>query len=267
MTIFDYSECSSYLMAYLEGLPKKGHGSLSVWAKKLGVSTTLLSQVVRGNKLLGMEIAHGLAEILGLTATETDYLFMMVEIERAGTIPLKNHFKKKLAEAREASRLLKNRVEKATELSGEAKAQYYSSWIYAGIRNLSACPDITTLESLSERLHLPRASIVEVINFLIMNRLITEGRDRWAPGVTSSYISSDSPLVNKHHQNWRLKAISQMDARSPEDLFYTSPMSLSDSVARKLRKFLVDKIEEIHSKTDPSPSEVVRCLNIDWFEY
>jgi len=244
-----------------------GHGLLSRWAKQLSVSTTLLSQIFKGHKLMSLEIAEGLARSLELSPSETDYLLLLTELERAGTPALKAHFKRKCQEARNAARFLKNHVHEITELSNEAKAQYYSSWTYAGVRNLLACREAKSIEALASRLHLPRVAIIEVIEFLIRNALLTESAAGWATGPVSTYIPSDSPLVANHHQNWRLKAVSQLSARSSEDLYYTSPMSLSDSVAKKIRADLVATIEAIHKKTDPSVSEVVRCLNIDWFEY
>ena len=267
MNIFDFERYQDFLEAYQRSHAKRGHGLLSRWAKQLSVSTTLLSQIFRGHKLMSLEIAEALARSFELSPSETDYLLLLTELERAGTRSLKAHFKMKCKEAQNAARFMKNRVHEITELSGEAKAQYYSSWIYAGVRNLLACPDTKSIEALATRLHLPRVAILEVFEFLIRNALLVESAEGWVIGPASTYIPSDSPLVANHHQNWRLKAISQLSARTPEDLYYTSPMSLSESVAKKIRTDLVAMIESIHKKTDPSDSEVVRCLNIDWFEY
>lgn len=52
-----------------------------------------------------------------------------------------------------------------------------------------------------------------------------------------------------------------------KDLFYTAPMSLSKEVAERIRTQLPELIKQIIDQVGPSESEVVRCLNIDWFEY
>lgn len=52
-----------------------------------------------------------------------------------------------------------------------------------------------------------------------------------------------------------------------KNLFFTMPMSLSEEVADKVREDLPAYIEKIAKWVGPSPSQVVRCLNIDWFEY
>lgn len=267
MNIYNFTNYHAFLNSFLKSLPKQGHGKLRQWAYALDVSTTLLSQIMKGKKSLSLELADALAQEMGLSKNETEYFFLLVQLERAGTVRLKNYFKQKVSEAQEASRQLKNRIQNVQGLSNEIKAQYYSSWAYSGVRNLLPCREIKTLDEVSERLKLPRAFVSEIAQFLLQAGLIIENGKRWDSGVNSTYLPPDSALISKHHQNWRMRAMQKMDIPLSEDLFYTSPMSLSEDMSRKLRKYLVDVIEEFHSKADPTPSEGVRCLNIDWFEY
>ncbi len=130
-----------------------------------------------------------------------------------------------------------------------------------------ACEEIKNVEDLSLRLNLPRPVVVQLVEFLMKFGLILETPEGLEYGPQSTYISSNSPLVQKHHQNWRLKGIQRMDVKNEENLFYTSPMSLSLELANKVRKRLVDVIQEVQKEVGPSPSEVVRCLSIDWFDY
>lgn len=86
-------------------------------------------------------------------------------------------------------------------------------------------------------------------------------------GTKRTHIDANSPLVAKHHQNWRLRTFEKMPLQRAEDLFFTFPMSLSADDAKNIRQYLPSVIEQIHKIVGPSPSEVVRCLNIDFFEY
>ena len=52
-----------------------------------------------------------------------------------------------------------------------------------------------------------------------------------------------------------------------KNLFFTAPMSLSHETVELIRQKIPAFIEEIIKLVRPSPSEVVHCLNIDWFEY
>lgn len=264
--IFEFENIGDFLDFYLKSLPKRGHGKLSEWASALSVSPTLLSQIFKGKKSLSLELAEGLAELMNLGSKELDYFLLMVQIDRAGTYSLRERWKKKLKEIQVDSRLLKNRIEDSIVLPQEIRVQYYSSWIYSGIRNLVSC-GVQSVEEISDRLMVPRSQVVEVIDFLERNGLIKQLKKGWEVSEKSTYLSSDSALVIKHHQNWRMRSMQKMELRSSEDLFYTSPLSLSESVARQMRKYLVDFIEDVHSKTESSSSEKVRCFILDWFEF
>jgi uncharacterized protein (TIGR02147 family) len=267
MSIFNYVDHRKYLRDHLASSPKKGHGLLSQWSHRLKVSTTLMSQIVSGKKSLNLEIAIGLAQIISLTTKETDYLLLLVEFDRAGNPDLRKHFKDKIEEAQAAARMLKNRIEDVETLTDEIKAHYYATWIYSAVRNLVSIDAQMSIGEIATRLKVSREAVVEATDFLQRHGLIENDKSGWRIGTRSIYLTSDSPLVNKHHQNWRLKSLQTMDNKNQEDLFFTSPMSLSKSVAREIRKKIVDLIQEVRKDSAPSDSETVRCLNIDWFEF
>lgn len=267
MSIFDFSDYRVFLQQWLKLQPRRGHGLLSQWAQSLRVSTTLISQILAGKKHLTHELAEGLGRVLALTEQELEYLLLLTDLERAGTTTLKIHFKKRVKYAQDQSRQLKNRIQSVSELSNEARAIYYSNWLYSGIRNQVACPKSDTVDLLSHKLELPRPLIAQIVEFLLHHALLKEVNGQLVVGPQSTYISPDSPISQKHHQNWRIKALQKLEKNNQEDLFYTSPMSLSDSLAKSLRRQVVEWIQAAQKQVAPSPSEVVRCLNIDLFEY
>lgn len=267
ISIFDFREYSPFLRAYLKNQPKNGHGVLSRWADELRISTTLISLIVSGKKPLSLDLAVGLAAILGLAEKETDYFMLLSDWERAGSKLLRDILSKKIEVAQSASRLLKNRIEKANQLEGEALAKYYSSWIYAGIRNLISTDPKMSVETLASRLAIPRARASDALEFLLQQNLVAREGGGIQLGSRVIYLSSDSALVNKHHHNWRIKGMQKMDSRDEREMFFTLPMSLSNEAATQLRKNLVDMIQELRKIALDSESETVRCLNIDWFEF
>jgi hypothetical protein len=53
-----------------------------------------------------------------------------------------------------------------------------------------------------------------------------------------------------------------------KNLFYTGPISLSQMVADRIRQEeLLVFIEKITKIVVSSPSEFVRCFNLDWFKH
>jgi hypothetical protein len=80
-------------------------------------------------------------------------------------------------------------------------------------------------------------------------------------------VGVQHPLVIKHHQNWRIRGLQKMELRDENHLFYTGPMSLSEDGAANVRQKILDVIQQVNQLVVDSPSQVARCLNIDWFQY
>jgi hypothetical protein len=115
--------------------------------------------------------------------------------------------------------------------------------------------------------HLTRAQIAPVISFLLSTGLCVEEKGRIKLGTTATYVGTDSPFVNSHRRNWRLKAMERFSSTGPGDLFYSSPCSISKTDAEVIRKELAKMIGEISKRVGDSPPEKLACLNIDWFEF
>jgi uncharacterized protein (TIGR02147 family) len=267
LSIFDHSDYKKYFNAWVAALPKGGRGEYRRVSEALGVSTTMISQVFNGDKHLSLELASDLADYLMLSEVETNYLFLLVESARAGSFKLSEKLKKRINDARTEARKLEARVKAEKELSEETKSIFYSSWIYAAVRSLTALSDVNNVQTIADRLHLPRPQVQKVIEFLMLEGLVTEKAHKLEPGVRSTYLKASSPLVPKHHQNWRIAGFQKMVLSDTDNFFYTGPYSLSREVADKIRQELPSFVERIRKDVLPSESETVRCLNIDWFEF
>ena len=114
---------------------------------------------------------------------------------------------------------------------------------------------------------MPHDLIQKVIEFLVQNRLCVMSEKGLDVGPLRTHLGSQSPLVLQHHKNWRLEAAQRMNLRREEDLFFTFPMSLSEEDSERLRTMLPSWIEEVHKLVGDSPSETVRCVNLDFFQY
>lgn len=267
MKIYEFKDYKDYLNNWISNQPKGGRGQLTKMAEALRVSTTLLSQVINGDKQFSMETAAELTEFLGLNEKESEYFLLLVEHKRAGAFKLSKILEKKIEREQQAAAQLKNRLAKDRELSETEKMQFYSSWMYSGIRLLSALPDMNTAKQISDKMNIPLSLANDIIQFLTDKNLCRIENNKLTYGTYSTHIGKDSPFVIKHHQNWRLKGFQSMELRRDEDLFFTQPMALSKEAAIKIRMMLPGLIEQIHAIGGPSESETVRCINIDWFEY
>lgn len=265
ISVFEYNDYRVFLNSWLNAQSTRGlKGKL---AEAMGVSSTLVSLILKGDKQLSLEQAMEASEYIGLNEKEADYFFLLVELGRAGSHKLQRRLSQKVEQQQKEAKQIGKRVKKDLELNDEQKAIYYSSWLYTGIRNLSALGKFHDVSSIAKRLNVSPANIHRIIEFLLEAGLCTSKDGLLSYGPSYTHISHDSPFVNKHHQNWRFRGINQMDMRSEDNLFYTCPMSLSAEAANEVRDLLLKKIQEVLKIVGPSTSEEVRCLNIDWFEY
>jgi len=267
VNIFEFKDYKAYFNSWVETLPKGGRGEYRKLSQRLNVSTTMVSQVFRGDKHLSLELASDLCDYLNLSEQETDYFFLLVEYARAGSFGLQQKLLRRISIAQEAAQKLEARLKKDKELTEDTKAVFYSSWMHSAVRNLVAVPALSNVQAISERLHLPLPQVQKVLDFLLKEGLVVRDESRLVVGPRRTHLGAESPLAARHHQNWRTFGFQKMILSEPNNLFYTGPMSLSAEVAQMVRKELPAFIEKINKWVIPSPSEVTKCLNIDWFEF
>ena len=264
--IFKFQNYKEYVEAWLESRPKKGHGELKKMAQHLRVSTTMMSQVFRGEKELNLEMAVEIAEYLSLSEEETEYFLLLVELNRAGSFKLKNKLKSQVEKKQESAKKVGNRLGKASILNDEARSLFYSNWIYSAIRILSDLDQMKTPSDIAAHLQISPAMVERAVDFLLKNNLCKTQDGLLKMGPAKTFLDPNSPYVHLHHQNWRLLAIQKMKTSQATGFHLTSPMSLSVDDAEKIKAELVQFTSSILKSIDTSPAENARCLNIDWFQ-
>lgn len=267
MTIFDFSDYKQFVKQRLESMPRKGHGQYRKIAQFLSVNSVTISQIFHGDRDLSVEQACELRDFFGLSALEGQYFVYLVERERAGTQKLKKMISERLEDLCFKSEDLKQRLPQKMELSEEKRAIFYSKWQYSGVRLLSSIPGFQTVDSISQHFKLSRAEAARIIEFLLATGLCQESSGKISMGPSSTHLEATSPLISRHHTNWRLKAIEHLDQLSPQELCLSMPCSLSEKAMRQIRKELVDCIERITKLIDEAPSEQLACLNVDLFSF
>lgn len=265
ISIFDFQDYREFISAWIDhhqlrGLKKR-------LADAMGVSSTMISLILKGDKHLSQEQAHEACEYFRFNDKESEFFFLLADYGRAGTQNLKQRLLKRIKEQQEQAKKISRRVKKDTELTDQQKAIYYSSWIYTGIRNLSALDRFHEATTIAERLNITPAVAAKVIDFLLEHNLCRKEGGKLSYGHQYIHLDSDSPFVGKHHQNWRLKGFQSMDQYNENNLYYTCPMSLSREAAEEIRKLLPKVIEEVLKIMKPSTSEETYCFNMDWFKF
>lgn len=268
MSIFKYLNYREYLRDRIESLPSKGRGELLRIAKTAGVHSSILSQVFQGSRELTSEQAVAIAGHFELNETETQYFLLLAQWERAGTEKLKGVLKREIDRIRAEQTQVALRIPQSQSLSQEQKAIFYSSWYYSAVRVLSSIVEWKNVEAMRKRLNLTREQFTAIERFLVEHGLCKEQQGALSPGPQSTHIDGTSPLVARHHANWRIKAMERHPTIAHDrELAFTSPMSLSRADAIKMRALALDFISDACKVADPSPPESSYCLNLDWFEF
>jgi len=265
ISIYNFDSPKPFLAARFAELPKGGYGQGLKLAQHLKVHTTLVSQLLKGRKSFTLEQAALTAEFLGLTEEETDYFLLLVQLERAGNPALKRNLKRQLTAKKETSRELVHRLKSEVKLKEEERATFYSDWAYAAIRQLTALSGFDSVDKIAAHLSLSRKRTKGLVDFLLSTGLCVEKNGKLAIGPKSTHLEANSPWVRVHHINWRQKAIEKVQETGESRLHYSCPMTISASDALKIREMIVKFLETVDAVIEPSPSEELHCINVDWF--
>jgi uncharacterized protein (TIGR02147 family) len=265
-TLFEYSNYKHFLNDTVESQPNGGRGFKRKIALAAGCQPAYVSHVLSGEYDFSCEQGEAISRFLGHTREETEYFILLVNYARAGTHHLKQFFQKTLNSKAEHYLALKNRVKIAQTLTREDHSQYYSHWHYSAIHMLTTIPNYGTAEKIAAHFSLPISLVREVLEFLKSRRLVENDRGQFKPTETFLHLDSDSPLISRHHTNWRLQAIAHMAAPRENDLHYSSCFSVSAEDARKLRQMMGQFLEEATRVIKPSKEEKLYSLCLDLFE-
>ena len=264
-TIFNFQNYRDFLKNYLKELPKS-HGVLKAWAEHLKVHSTLVSQVMMGKRDFTEEQALDLCDFIGLGALEKDYLLELLSLERAGTKNLKKYHQTKLKELSSKALKLSERIETERKLTDQESSIFYSSWIYSAIRLSCSLGNGLTIDEISEKLSVPRAQVLSAIEFLRDSGFVKQNGTRFEIGTQYTHLGKGSPYLNRHHANWRVKALQKIDHMTDQELMYTAPFSVSEKDFSILREQMVGIIQEFLKTVKASKGETVACFNLDLFK-
>lgn len=261
--VFDYTDYRSYLLAILES---RGRGERSRLSEAIRCHPTYMSQVLGDQADFSLEQAEAASVYIGHSTDETDYFLLLTLKSKAGSASLKGRFEKQLEQIRQKRLTLSTRLSYQKTLSQEAQTTYYSSWHYAAIHMTVAIPQYRSKKAISRYLDLPLTKVAQVLEFLVATGLVKEEGAEYNVGSGSIHLGNDSSMISKHHTNWRLQAIQSLDSEAPNELHYSSVLTLTRADVEKIKSILVKSIESARSIIRESKEECLFNYSIDWFE-
>lgn len=260
-SIFDFRSYKDFLSEVSRG----ERGSRSRLAEAMNCHSAYVSQVLNGNAHLSLEQGEQVSRFLGLNKEEAHFFLLLVQYDRAGTAPLKSYFDVQIKEAVKKQLILKDRLVFKRSLSREDQAIFYSSWYFGAVHVLVSVAGCNTERGIAKYLNLPVAKVSEILNFLLSVGLIEKEEGKYQIGTSHIHLEHDSPMIAKHHANWRMRAIQAFDEVNVNDLHYSSVITCSAEDSIKIKAALVRAIEEVRAIVRPSTDEGAFVYCLDFF--
>ena len=260
-SVFDYQDYKRFLHDKTE----VRRGDKLRLSKFIKCNAGYISQIFSGRAHLSLEQAERASRFLGLTEEESKFFLLLVQKCRAGTKELEAIFEKQIHQTLNLRTNLAHRLEFNQAISQEHQVLYYSSWHYIGVHMALSLPSLKTKEAIGKYLGISLKRVSEIIEFLLGVGLIEQIGDKYHTGKVSIHLESGSPLIYKHHTNWRLRAIDAVDSFDSNDLHYSSVVTIAKSDVPKMRELLVNAIEEIRTLVAVSKKNALYCYNFDLF--
>lgn len=263
--LYDYKSYKQYLMDWLEQSPAQGRGQRKIMAEAIGCQTPFVTQVLGGDYHLSPEQAEACARWLHLNLSETEYFLLLVLRARAGTKGLEDLLDRQLQERREQESQLKNRLKIADGLTMEDQIVYYSSWLYPAIHMALMNPQLQSLDSLNDHFKIPTAKLMAILAFLSEKKLVRLRAGKYEVIKPALHLGAESPLLPKHHTNWRLRAIQSIEDRQVGTFHFSAAMSISRQDYDWIATRLAQTLEELVDRVKNSGDEKLAAMNFDLF--
>ncbi len=265
-TIFEFTDYKTYLIEKIYSLPSKGRGFKLKIAKFLICQNTHISQILNGDIHFNFEQGIKLNHFFEHSIDEGKYFLNLIHLAKSNSPELKKFYQDELNEIILRNTDLKKRTNFKKGLREKDQEIYYSSWIYSAVHIMITIKEFRNIHSIAKKINCSKEKTTEVLNFLIGTGLIVKDGQSYLPGIERIHLSKDSTHIQRHHANWRIKAINSIDLNKPEDLHFSNVVSISKVDIVKVRELFIKAIAEARTIIKDSPEEKLQSICVDFFE-
>ena len=235
-------------------------------AEALRCQPAFVSRVLSGEADFSQEHAVVINQFFEHREEEAAFFMTLLDFGRAGSAALKDYHRRKLEGMRSKRLVIAERIGVKQRLSKEDQMTYYSAWYYAAIHVFLLIPGAGVPQKIAEYLKLPVVLVKDVLDFLVSANLASVDRSGYRPGVARMHLAKDSPMLSKHHTNWRIRAIEALEPKVQEHIHYSGPICISREVAAEIRGIVLRLLTDTEPLIQGAKDEEVFCLNIDFFK-
>jgi uncharacterized protein (TIGR02147 family) len=221
--------------------------------------------VLSGYSHLTIEQADALIPLLEHSDEEANFFLLLVEHARAGTTSLSKRLEKRIKKTLEQRQDLKNRFVEMKSLKIEDQTIYYSHWAYIAVHLAVLNSKLRSVGAIAKYFDLDARKTVQILEFLASVGLVKNESGMFVPGQVRMHLSHDSPMISKHHANWRMRAIQSLERETAQELHYSGVISVSFDDLLKVREVMARALEDVGKIVKDSKDETVYCYCLDLF--
>jgi uncharacterized protein (TIGR02147 family) len=262
-SVFEFKDYKKYLLE-IEKI-EKFHSFRTLLARSAPCQNAYVSQVLGGDKHFSLEQMDGISDLLSLTGDERNYIYLLLQHARAGKTSLRGFFADQLGAMAQKHLTLHNRVHTGETLNEKDQLTYYSEWFYSALHVLVTIHSHRSVEAMVQRLNLPTTTIKRALEFLVGCGLLQEAKGIYTTGQARLYLRGDSPLISRHHANWRIHSLQSLFGARSEDLHYSSVVTLSKDDTAVIREQLIQAIQKAKKVIRESPEEDLYAFHVDFY--
>lgn len=266
LNLYAFTDYKAFLRELIASLPNGGRGQRRLLAEALRCQVAYVSHVLAGSYHFSPEQAEAAARHFGLSRDESEFFVLLVSWNRAGTAELRNFYGRMLDGRREQQLRLESRTGIDEAVRREGEATYYSHWYYAAVHMLLTIPAFRSPDAIRKKLGLPAKKVNEVLRFLVANDLARQEGGSFVPGAAHFHLPKDSPIISRHHTNWRLAAMNSFADEKAHDLHYSAVVTCAVEDLPRVRERVAKCLEECMDIIKPSREERLATICLDWFE-
>jgi len=263
--LFEYASYKKFINDLIRTYPSAGHGQRKLLAQFIGCQVAYITHVLSGERDFSLEQAEAAARYFSLSKLETDYFLNLVQENRASTVALRKYFERQLNEIRDRSKRLDKKLNFKDVLPDEAKLIYYSSWLYSAIHIALTVPSLRTVPALAQKFSISTAHTLEILEFLCKYGMAHKENNQYKTKAPLLHLEKGSPLVVRHHSNWRLRALSSLDEVQEKNFHYSLAFSISKKDVQRIHEQMIKSVMEVAEIIKPSKEEELMGLCLDVF--
>lgn len=271
MSVFNHLNYRKAIEEIIEIRKKMpGKYTLRKLSENSGLQASFLTNVLKGRFDFNADQLFAVAEELGLSKVEREYVLLLLDYERSIHKPRREQLKIQIDELRKENQKSEKHLSvKVVDPASIDQSQYYLdpfaqlTLTYLNLKDYGKQP-----EKLGSVLGISQSHLGEILKLLVKIGYVQIENKTYKVIARNTHLPKQNPLSGPHLTMMRLKTIDQLQ-RLSSDQSYSQSVTFTGNEETKSQ--LIDAylsfLKKAESIVKPAPSEKVFQMNFDLFPW